>query len=412
MEVTNQTKGVDMDLNTELPEVITSLEPLEINPNSLCAALAKVPDQRGKKGRLYRASVVLTLLVLAKLAGQTTPTGIARFNRLRQQWLCPALNLKRGRLPCANTYVYVCQQIDLAELNKILSDFFKQLSTPVVQHPQAKLRHLAMDGKALVSTLNCARADCQKVHLLELYEVETGQVLNQLNVVKKESEVTVAPRLLEGQALKGCLITADAFHTQRSWCKLVKEKGAEWLLIAKGNQPALVEDLALMFSDEAHWPKELDKRIAQSWDKGHGRIEHRRLVISSEMKEFLGQRWEGVEQVFRLEREVSSKGKERKEVVYGMVSLTAEQSSESEVLQYIRRHWRIENRLHWRKDVTLGEDRCLSRRGQTPQVLASLNNLVLGLMDYLKVKNVPEQLAKFAAHPFVALRFLLSNVIL
>jgi hypothetical protein len=50
----------------------------------------------------------------------------------------------------------------------------------------------------------------------------------------------------------------------------VKEKGAEWLLIAKGSQRTLVEDLALIFIDEAHWPKELGKRIAQNWDKGHG----------------------------------------------------------------------------------------------------------------------------------------------
>lgn len=163
----------------------------------------------------------------------------------------------------------------------------------------------------------------------------------------------VAPELLEGQELAGCLISADAFHTQREWCKLVKQKGADWLVIAKGNQPGLVEDLALMSGDEQNWPKWLEKRQAQSWDKGHGRVEQRYLSISGEMKEFLSERWAGVEQVFRLERHITSKDKVRNEVVYAMISLGAEQASAEQVLGYIRYHWWIENRLHWRKDVTL-----------------------------------------------------------
>ena len=77
-----------MDFNTKLAGIMPPNQVLEIDPASLCAALAKVTDHRGKKGRLYRACIVLTLLVFAKLAGQTTPAAIARYNRLRQDWLC------------------------------------------------------------------------------------------------------------------------------------------------------------------------------------------------------------------------------------------------------------------------------------------------------------------------------------
>ena len=409
-----------MDFNTKLAGIMPPNQVLEIDPASLCAALAKVTDHRGKKGRLYRACIVLTLLVFAKLAGQTTPAAIARYNRLRQDWLCQALNLKRGRLPCANTYVYVCQQIDLTELKAALSQFFNQLSSspaPTPPPPRQEsdppgLRHLALDGKAITSTYKSSSNECQPVHILELYEVETGQVLQHLNVGKKENEITVAPRLLQGQNLHNCLISADAIHTQREWCKLVDQQGAKWLLIAKGNQPGLLEDLTLLFADEATWPQWLERRSAETWDKGHGRLEHRRLTLSSEIKEFLAEHWTGVEQVFRLERQVSSPGKERQEVVYGLTSLTHQQAGPAEVLHYVRRHWSIENKLHWRKDVTLKEDACLSRRGQTPQVFAALNNLVLGLMDFLKVSNVPAQMATFVAQPARPLHLLFSNIIL
>jgi predicted transposase YbfD/YdcC len=409
-----------MNSSTFLSGLAIPNEPLTIEPVSLCATLAQVTDRRGKKGRLYRASIVLTLVVLAKLAGQTDPTNIARWVRLRQDWLCQALNLKRGRLPCANTYIYVCQNVELTELNNLLGKFFNRFSKSVVPpsslsqppQPQRAIRHLAIDGKALKSTLNCARNGCVPVHLLELYDVATGHVLTQLNVETKENEITVAPRLLEGQALADCLITADAFHTQREWCKKVKGAGADWLVFAKGNQPGLVADLALLFEDEFTWPAWLEKRRAQSCDKGHGRIEERRLLLSSELKEFLAEKWYGVEQVFRLERRISKGGKVREEVVYGMLSLPAELADAQQVLEYIRRHWRIENRLHWRKDVTLKEDACLSRRGQVPQVLAALNNVVLGLMDHLKVKNVPQQMQYFQAYPTPALKLLVDNIIL
>lgn len=391
-------------LISEIPETIT------IEPQSLCAALEQVTDNRGRKGRLYRVGVVLTLLILAKLAGKTNPTEIARWARLRKDWLCKELNLKGNRLPCSNSYVYVCQKIEIAELNAVLAQYFSSLTpTPVLP---GESKQLAMDGKSLVSTLKGANTQSKPVHLLELYEVATGIVLDQLNVEKKESEVTVAPRLLEGKNLEGCLISADAFHTQRAWCKLVKKKKGDWLVIAKANQPALLEDLVRMFEDEHHWPKDLDLRVAESWDKGHGRLEQRRLSISSEMKDYLGELWEGVEQVFRLERQIWKKGKARKEVVYGMISLPAEIASAAQVLRYIREHWRIENHLHWRKDVTLREDACLTRRGQVPIVLAAINNAVLAWMDFLKVKNVPEQMEFFDAFPSIALNLLIKNIIL
>ena len=107
----------------------------------------------------------------------------------------------------------------------------------------------------------------------------------------------------------------------------------------------------------------------------------------------------GVAQVFRLVRTVTKKGKTSEEVVYGLTALSPAQASAEDLLALVRQHWAIENRLHWRRDVTLREDHCQVRKGEAPRVLAVLNRCLLALLDFLGVSNVPSQMRTFDAHP-------------
>lgn len=93
-----------MDCNTVVSGLVLPDQPAEIEPTSLLAALQPLKDGRGKKGQRYRVAVVLTLLILAKLAGEVEIKRITHWVRLRAGWRCPALQLRSGRLPWANTY--------------------------------------------------------------------------------------------------------------------------------------------------------------------------------------------------------------------------------------------------------------------------------------------------------------------
>jgi hypothetical protein len=115
-----------------------------------------------------------------------------------------------------------------------------------------------------------------------------------------------------------------------------------------------------------------------------------------------------VGQVFRLQRERTIKGQHSVEVVYGWTSLSPQQCSPQRLLQLIRAHWAVENRLHWRRDVTLGEDRCGVRFPPVAQMLAVLNTVVLSLMDFHRVANVARQIRHFASHPDEALDWALD----
>jgi hypothetical protein len=96
-------------------------------------------------------------------------------------------------------------------------------------------------------------------------------------------------------------------------------------------------------------------------------------------------------------------------VVYRLSSLSLHQAPPADMLTFMRAHWAIENRLHWRRDVSLGEDACQTRTGLVSTLLAQLNSTVLSLMDRAGVHNVARQMRFFDAHPEQALALVLSG---
>ncbi|MEW5995605.1 MAG: ISAs1 family transposase [Candidatus Zixiibacteriota bacterium] len=115
-------------------------------------------------------------------------------------------------------------------------------------------------------------------------------------------------------------------------------------------------------------------------DKAHGRLEIRQIRTSTALNHYLD--FPHVRQAFCIERstEEISTGKTRHEVVYGITSLDPQKAEPARLLELARGHWAIENRLHWVRDVTYDEDRCRVRKGNGPQVMASLRNLAISLL--------------------------------
>lgn len=121
--------------------------------------------------------------------------------------------------------------------------------------------------------------------------------------------------------------------------------------------------------------------------------------------------WPGVEQVFCVQRTSFRQGHRHSQTVYGITNLSPTQASAGRLLELVQRHWAIENRLHWRRDVTLGEDQCQVRKGAAPLVLAVLNNVVLALFDFLGIANVPQQMRRLDAKPALAVQLLLGSLL-
>jgi Transposase DDE domain len=152
--------------------------------------------------------------------------------------------------------------------------------------------------------------------------------------------------------------------------------------------------------------KEAQEQTARTIDKGHGRKEIRTLTSTTALNNYLD--WPDVGQVFELERVRIVGNKTEVEVVYGLTSLGRDSSDVKELLGRIREHWGIENRLHYVRDETLGEDRCRVRKGNGTQVLAAIRNACVHLLEDVKARSKAAATRRLAAHPKEALVLLLQ----
>ena len=373
---------------------------------SIYQALGTIEDKRGKKGKRYGLALLLTCVLLAKMAGETTLQAIAEWIRYRGAWLQEVLPDTRASFPCAATYSNVLRRVNHAELNQVLMDLLTRVRAEK-RLPEEQL-HVVLDGKTLRGTQNHLAEDQKKMHHMNLYEANTGIVLKEEVVAEKANELTHMAGFLTPLLMQGRLISADALYTQRSFCQQVIAAGGDYLLFVKHNQPTLHQDLSLFFGEP---PLDcLDWRADETINKGHGRLENRLVQVSTELNDFLARDWFGVEQVFSFRRRVEHALKCTQEMVYGITSLTPKKAGPSRLLALARDHWSIENRLHYRRDVSLGEDACQVRKGATPHKLAVLNSFVLALFDFCQVSNAKQQMRRFDAQPLQAVRLLLRSL--
>jgi predicted transposase YbfD/YdcC len=270
---------------------------------------------------------------------------------------------------------------------------------------------LTLDGKTLRGTI--AAGQTRGLHLLAAFLPGEGWVIVQVPVDGIENEITVAPRVLQAVDLRGKIVTGDALFAQRHLSAQIVAGGGDYVWTVKDNQSQLRQDIATWFEPEpcvkGFSPTLKDFRTARTTEKAHGRLEQRRLTVSSDLTGYLD--WPAAQQVFKLERhfERMKDGKITHEVVYGVTSLTAQAAGPLRLLEAVRTHWQIENGLHYRRDETLREDWCHLRVGHAPRMMAAINNLVLGLLLGRGVKNVPEARRAYAANWQEALRLIVCR---
>ena len=362
---------------------------------SLYEFLTRLEDRRDPRGVRYPLAWVLTLTLLAKLAGEDRLTGIAEWVEHRKEALARAMGLSRAQAPHRTTYSRILgSTLSVEDFEGMAGAFFAQS-----RQPGATVQ-LTIDGKTLRGSIGTG--ETRGEHLLAAYLPGEGVVLAQVAVDRKENEITAAPGLLETIDLRDKVVSGDAMLTQRELSRQVVERGGDYLWSVKDNQPQLRDDLITCFADAS--PSE--PSLATTVEKGHGRIEQRRLWASADLNDYLD--WPCVQGVFRLDRHTQcvKTGVVTSETVYGITSLSPEQASPQQLLSLARGHWNIENGLHYRRDETLREDWCHLRFGHTQRMMAAINNLVLGLLLRRGVKNVPQQRRRYAAHWNEALKLI------
>lgn len=376
----------------------TAETPATSSLHSLAQAFAQLTDQRHKRGLRYALTPLLVILVLAKLCGADTPSAIADWAHNRAPSLIKALQLSWKRMPHHATWRRIlASAIDLTQFEAVAGEFLRQLT------PEAAVL-LNLDGKVLRGTI--PGGETQGAHLLALQESKSNAVVEQTRLQPGENEISAAKRLLPEADLRGKIVSGDAIFAQQELSRQVVAGGGDYLWQVKDNQASLKSELADYFVQCGARHPEVETIV--QLDKGHGRLEVRQLSLSSRMADRL--EWPHISQVFKLEREAEEmrSGKKTVQVRYGITSIAPADADAARILELARGHWGIENGLHYRRDVTLGEDKCRMKSHRAGQALAIVNNLTIGLIRHAGWENVAEARRHYQAHMGKAWRLIVK----
>ena len=207
--------------------------------------------------------------------------------------------------------------------------------------------------------------------------------------------------MLNALDLRGQVVTGDAQFCQRALCTQIVAAGGDYFFVVKENQPTLLDDLSVLFADPP-WDDPVSADLRSGC--GHGREELRLLRCSAALVGYTD--WPGLGAVCMVQRVVTRQGRTTYDESYAVTSLTPAHASAAHLQQLWRGHWGIENRLHWVRDVTFGEDLCQVRTGSGPQGLAAVRNLVIGVLRRAGHTNVAAALRTYAGRPEEALTLL------
>jgi len=350
----------------------------------LLAALAAVRDPRRPQGQRYSMSHLLLFSVLAVLAGATSYKKIIAFIALQRDRLNAVFGAGFRRAPAVNTLRHLFLALGPDDLEAAFRRHARDLSAGDVP---SLPRTVALDGKTLRGSFDHL-TERNAVHVLSAFASDAALVLAHQELAGAPDEILAVPRLMAELGLTGVLFTADALHCQKDGFAQAAATGNALLVRVKDNQPTLHASLAGLCA--AQHPFDCHETV----DRGrHGRQEHRRVEVFDTAGQ-LDAPWQSliscgarVSRLTYIKDTRSGLWSTREEVGY----YPCQARHDAKVLGgAIRAHWGIENRAHYVRDVTLGED--ASRIRHKPGIMARIRSVALNILRANGIQNISEAL--------------------
>ena len=245
---------------------------------------------------------------------------------------------------------------------------------------------VAIDGKALRRSFDHA-AGQGPIYMISAWSSQQRLVLGQRKVDSKSNEITALPKLLELLELRGAVVTIDAMGCQREIAAQIVREGGDYVLGLKGNQGTLHKNVADFFDERNDCFDAHEVTLHESFEKGHGRLETRRVVATDQI-EWLHKEhgWPGLCTIAKVEsrREIVVDGKVEEETRYYISSLSTDAK---EIGQAVRSHWGVENGLHWVMDMVFRDDECRIRTNHAPANFAAVKHMASNLLRRGKGKH-------------------------
>jgi predicted transposase YbfD/YdcC len=339
----------------------------------LIDSFAELEDPRHPRNTLYPIEEILLLAICGAISGANDFVSIAEFGQSKIGWLRGLLPFDHG-VPSHDTLTRVFGQIEPPAFERC----FRAWTRRIEQKTNGEV--VAIDGKAARGSGDRA-SGTEQLHLVEAWATEQELMLGQRRSTGGSNEIDTIPKLLELLTLKGCIVTIDAMGCHTRVAEAIRGAEADYVLRVKDNQSGLKADVERLFE------RRLDRGFEPGYtdvDGGHGRVEIRRCwAINVEGRGVVDEsRWPGLQSVALVETERfvaepqaeagPTEGETQNERRYLISSLEADAET---LLEASRKHWQIENRLHWVLDVAFREDHSQVRAPNAAENLALLRRL-------------------------------------
>jgi predicted transposase YbfD/YdcC len=344
--------------------------------------LAALPDPRRPQGLRYPLQTVVTIALMASVCGCDDAEAMQAWGEAHEEWLEGFLPMPHGA-PTQDVFLAVFGAMDPEAFSKVFRAWAELLAFRL----KATGKHIAVDGKTSRRSFDTAN-DKGPVHTVSAWMSEAGLVLGQRQTDAKSNEITAIPELLKVLDLREATVTIDAMGCQTEIAKTIRDGDGHYLLAVKDNQPTLHEDIQAVFAeadddrrrtfDEQPRPQ---LEVSEQVDKGHGRVETRTVSLCRDLAWLTtAERWEGLSFVARIvrRRHVQVTGKTSTETAYYIGSDGA--ATAVATAEKIRRHWSIENQLHWVLDLAFREDEARHRAKNTAANMTTLRHFALNLI--------------------------------
>ncbi len=341
---------------------------------TLMSYFGDVNDPRREQGKRHLLSDILALTICGVLCGANTWVEIEEYGESKQDWLATFLELPHG-IPSHDTLSDVFARLNPTELEVGFQRWVSSLATAM------RAKDIQIDGKVIRGSGDSQRGK-PPLHVVSAWVGSAQLLLGQVKTDAKSNEITAIPELLKLLVVEGCLVTIDAMGMQTDIATQIVQQGGDYLLAVKGNHKTVLQDIEDLFAGcDAVQFADVPHDYTQTTEKGHGRIEIRRCwtLSAPDYLAYLRRhtQWTALTTVVRIVRERRSGDQSSHETAYFISSRSA---SASAFLDAVRRHWSIENHLHWSLDVTFHEDLNQTRVGFAPENLALFRRLALLLL--------------------------------
>lgn len=339
---------------------------------------AHIDDPRQTHKIDHLLNEILFITVLAVIAGADDFNEIARFAKSKKDWLSTFLKLPGG-IPSHDTFNRVLCIIDPQQLQQSFVDWVddirNNIKIPDIQSGEFDKDVISIDGKTACNSKDSVKGK-KAIHMVSALSSKYGLVLGQQKCYEKSNEITAIPKLLDMLLIEDSVITIDAMGCQKDIASRIINKKADYILALKGNQGNLHKEVIDLF-DKVKTPA-FSKYIHQSdtqLDKDHGRIEQRECVTIENLDWlFEIHQWKGVKSIAKISATVVKGDQQTREERYYISSLPGNADFMNRA---VRKHWFIENKLHWILDVIFKEDYSRVRTGNGAENLNTIRKIAL-----------------------------------